>query len=81
MHGIRNAPYVRNNPDRYFYGKGFKSINNTPEDIINKVLNLEYKGTLRNDKNFDGRVGVAVAPRDINMMNPAVGMQILRYRT
>lgn len=75
--GIRDSQFAKNTPDTYYYGKGFKSIKGSPEDRINKVLSLEYDRTMKDDKNFGGDVGVARAPKDINLVNLSAGMQIL----
>ena len=77
IRGIKDSQFARNTPDTYYYGKGFKSIKGLPEDRINKVLSLEYDRTMRDDKNFNGYVGVARAPKDINLVNLSAGMQIL----
>lgn len=64
---IRNSGYARNNPDRYFYGKGFKTKDRgySLEDKMDQVISLEYgPGSDRADKQ-----GITVAPSDINMIN------------
>ncbi len=67
VEGIRGTQYAYNNPDRFYYGKGFKTADQgySPEDRIDQILSLEYgKGANRKDAQ-----GITVAPKDINMIN------------
>lgn len=72
---IRDSGIVRDVPDDFYLGKGFKAIKGPKEDRMHKILSV--LGTSRKDKNMNGSTGFATPVTDLNLIDPAVGMALV----